>query len=73
MVCALLKDFSKHGEKAIAELRRTRPAAYLKVLALLVPRKHKAAHNNSDIEPLEAMILYLEGGHRPARLAAMPS
>jgi hypothetical protein len=46
VVCALLK----------------RPAAYLKVRALLVPRKHKAAHNNSDIEPLEAMILYLEAG-----------
>ena len=30
VICALLRDFSKHGEKAIAKVRRTQPAAYLK-------------------------------------------
>jgi hypothetical protein len=35
-----------HGEKAIAKVRRTQPAAYLKVLALLVPREHKVEHRN---------------------------
>jgi hypothetical protein len=36
MVCALLRDFSKHGIKAIAEVRRTEPAAaYFEVPALL--------------------------------------
>src|SRR5215831_10047826 len=35
-----------HGEKAIAKVRRTQPAAYLKILALLVPREHKVEHSN---------------------------
>jgi len=47
----LLRDFSKHGEKAIAKVRRTQPAAYLKCLVLLVPREHKVEHSN----PLKAM------------------
>src|SRR5262245_62702571 len=36
-----------HGEKAIAKVRRTQPAAYLKILALLVPREHKVEHSNA--------------------------
>ena len=45
-------------------MRQTQPAAYLKVLALLVPREHKVEHSNvikslSDQE-LEAMIEYLK-------------
>jgi hypothetical protein len=64
VICALLRDFSKHGEKAIAKVRHTQPAAYLKILALLVPREHKVEHRNplkelSD-EELEAMIEYLK-------------
>ena len=64
VICALLRDFSKHGEKAIAEVRRTQPAAYLKVLALLVPRELKLEHTNpvsrlSD-EELAAMVEHLE-------------
>ena len=35
-----------HGDKAIAKVRRTQPAAYLKILALLVPRQHKVEHSN---------------------------
>jgi hypothetical protein len=27
VICALLRDFSKHGEKAIAKVLRTQPAA----------------------------------------------
>ena len=27
-------------------MRRTQPAAYLKILALLVPREHKVEHSN---------------------------
>jgi hypothetical protein len=38
-------------EKAIAKVRRTQPAAYLKCLVLLVPREHKVEHSN----PLKAM------------------
>jgi hypothetical protein len=41
-------------------VRRTQPAAYLKILALLVPREHKVQHSNpiKDLtdEQLEAMI-----------------
>ena len=33
VVCALLRDFRKHGEKAIAKVRRDQPGVYLKVLA----------------------------------------
>jgi hypothetical protein len=36
-----LRDFRKHGEKAVAQVRRKQPAAYLKILVLLVPREHK--------------------------------
>ena len=45
-------------------MRQTQPAAYLKILALLVPREHKVEHRNlikelSD-EQLEAMVEHLE-------------
>src|SRR5262249_14473866 len=60
VICALLRDFSMHGEKAIAKERRTQPAAYLKIIALLVPREHKVEHRNpvKDMtdEELEAAI-----------------
>ena len=65
----MLRDFSKHGEKAIAKVRQTQPAAYLKILALLVPREHKVEHRNPlkelTDEELEAMI-----GHLKASLEA---
>ena len=60
VICALLRDFREHGQKAIAKVRRTQPAAYLKVLALLVPREHKVEYSNSlknwTDEELEAGI-----------------
>src|SRR5262249_12642823 len=64
VICALLRDFRQHGQKAVARVRQTQPAAYLKILALLVPREHKVEHRNlikelSD-EQLEAMIEYIE-------------
>jgi hypothetical protein len=46
VICALLRDFRKHGEKAVAQVRRKQPAAYLKILVLLVPREHKIEYNN---------------------------
>ena len=64
VICALLRDFSKHGEKAIAKVRRTQPAAYLKILALLVLREHEVEHRNPlkelTDEQLEAMIEHLK-------------
>src|SRR5215510_6734202 len=64
VICALLRDFRQHGQKAVARVRQTQPAAYLKILALLVPREHKVEHSNPlkslTDEQLEAMIEYLE-------------
>jgi hypothetical protein len=62
-----------HGEKAIAKVRRTQPAAYLKILALLVPREHKVEHSNPikdltdeelerSIEILKEMIVKRDAG-----------
>ena len=48
------------GKRRFAKVRRTQPAAYLKVLALLVPREHKVEYSNSlknwTDEELEAGI-----------------
>jgi Family of unknown function (DUF5681) len=64
VICALLRDFRKHGEKAIAKVRRDQPGVWLKVLAMLIPREHKIQHSNplKDLtdEQLEAMIEYIE-------------
>ena len=60
VICALLRDFRQHGQKAIAQVRMRQPAAYLKVLALLVPREHKVEHSNAisslSDEELDAAI-----------------
>ena len=63
MICAILRDFSKHGEKAIAEVRRRQPAAYLKVCALPVPREHKVEHTNAYEGPSTEQIRGLHRGH----------
>ena len=63
-IAALLRDFRHGGPKAIERVRRTQPAAYLKILALLVPREHKVEHRNliKDLtdEELEALIEYIK-------------
>jgi hypothetical protein len=63
-IAALLRDFRHGGPKAIERVRRTQPAAYLKILTLLCPREHKLEHSNllkelTD-EQLEAMIEYIK-------------
>jgi len=64
VICALLRDFRQHGQKAVARVRQTQPAAYLKILALLIPREHKVEHSNPlkelTDEQLVAMIEYFE-------------
>jgi hypothetical protein len=64
VICALLRDFSRHGEKAIAKVRREQPGVWLKVIAMLVPREHNVQHSNplKDLtdEQLEAMIEFIE-------------
>jgi len=62
-ISALLRDFRQGGPKAIERVRRTQPAAYLKILALLMPREHKVEHSNllkeMTDEELEAAIEYV--------------
>jgi hypothetical protein len=64
VICALLRDFRKHGEKAIAKVRREQPGVYLRCLTLLIPREHKVEHTsplkNLTDEQLESMIEYIE-------------
>ena len=62
-LAALLRDFRQGGPKAIERVRRTQPAAYLKVLALLVPREHKVEYSNSLKNWTDEELA--RGGHRP--------
>jgi hypothetical protein len=59
-----LRDFRKHGEKAVAKVRRDQPGVWLKVIAMLIPREHTVQHSNpiKDLtgEQLEAMVEYPE-------------
>jgi hypothetical protein len=42
---ALLLNFRHQGKEAIEKVARNQPAAYLKILALLVPREMKVEHS----------------------------
>src|SRR5262249_8618905 len=42
---ALAEDFRQGGPEAIAKVRKTQPAAYMKICALLVPREMKLEHS----------------------------
>jgi hypothetical protein len=56
-IAALLRDFRQGGPKAIERVRRTQPAAYLKILALLMPREQKVEHRNlAAIAAIRAML-----------------
>jgi hypothetical protein len=70
---ALLLHFRQHGKKVIEKVAREQPAAYIKILALLVPREMKIEHTDpvkglSD-EQLAAMIRELK--ERIARRVAV--
>ena len=64
VICALLRDFREHGQKAIAKVRQTQPGVYLKVLALLIPKQDKLEHSNTikemSDEELEGSIAILK-------------
>ena len=61
---AMLLNFRHEGKKAIEKVARNQPAAYLKILALLVPRELKVEQNQSvksmTDEQLEAAIEYIK-------------
>src|SRR5215472_12003321 len=63
-IAPLLRDFRQGGPKAIERVRRTQPGAYLKILALMMPREHKVEHRNpvKDMtdEELEAAIEFIK-------------
>jgi hypothetical protein len=60
----LLRHFRKDGERAIARMAATQPAAYCKLLTLLVPREHQIQHSNPvkelTDEQLEVAIEYIK-------------
>ena len=73
VICALLRDFREHGQKAIAKVRREQPGVYLRCLTLLVPREHKLEHSNAikdmtdeqierSIEVIEQILAEREAG-----------
>ena len=47
VICALLRDFRQHGQKAVARVRRDQPGVYLKCLCLLLSRQDKLEHTNT--------------------------
>ena len=55
---ALLLNFRHEGKKAIEKVARNQPAAYLKILALLVPREMKLDHSGG----VKAMIAARDAG-----------
>jgi len=57
VISALYRDFSKHGEKAIAKVRRDQPGVYLKVIALLIPREHEVEHRGGVKGMTEEQII----------------
>ena len=44
-VRTLADDFRLYGRQAIEKVRKTQPAAYMKICALLVPREMKLEHS----------------------------
>jgi flagellar motor component MotA len=44
---ALAADFKKHGAAAIEKVRKTQPATYMKICALLVPREMQIEHSST--------------------------
>ena len=44
---ALAADFKKHGAAAIEKVRKTQPAAYMKICALLVSREMQIEHSDT--------------------------
>jgi hypothetical protein len=70
---ALLLNFRHQGKKAIEKVARNQPAAYLKILALLVPREMKVEHSGgvkamtdeqleAGIEAIQAMLAARDAG-----------
>jgi hypothetical protein len=46
IISSFLRDWHKHGDKALERVRRTQPAVYCKLAVLLVPKEHKVEHTS---------------------------
>ena len=61
---ALAEDFRQGGAEAIAKVRKTQPAAYMKICALLLPREMKLEHSGGvkamTDEQLDRAIAFME-------------
>jgi hypothetical protein len=70
IISSFLRDWRKHGDKALEKVRRTQPAAYCKLAVLLVPKEHKVEHTdtytNLSTEQIEAYIAEIQERHRRA-------
>ena len=64
IISSFLRDWRKHGDKALEKVRRTQPAAYCKLAVLLVPKEHKVEHTdtyaNLSTEQIEAYIAEIQ-------------
>src|SRR5499433_288946 len=68
---ALAADFKKHGAAAIEKVRKTQPAAYMKICALLVPREMQVERSSTikqmSDEQMEQAIAAIQEMPAPAR------
>jgi hypothetical protein len=75
--------FRQGGREAIDKVMRTQPAAFLKLLVLLVPREMKVEHSGgvkamtdeqleAGIEAIQAMLAQREAGAGAKVIEAMP-
>jgi hypothetical protein len=64
IISSFLRDWRKHGDKALEKVRRTQPAVYCKLAVLLVPKEHKVEHTdtytNLSTEQIQAYIAEIQ-------------
>src|SRR5262249_18088633 len=79
----LADDFRLHGRQAIEKVRKTQPAAYMKICALLVPREMKLEHSGGvkamtteqierGIELIKEILAQREAGANAKRIDGEP-
>ena len=69
---ALAADFSENGQEALARMRETSPAAYIKAIAMLMPRDIHLRHTiEAEIEGLtdDELHRHVEELERPTIVA----
>jgi hypothetical protein len=59
----LADDFRLYGRQAIEKVRKTQPAAYMKICALLVPREMKVEHSGGVKDLTDEQLKAANRGH----------